>query len=100
METAESIEVAMPKEPTYGIPNFLKPFRVGERLPPKFPHLGPNGNNHKGNLVVTSIDGDFADYSGYAGWRATAQCPLKKCNFMIEVKAIEAVDNSEEHSLD
>jgi|LDZT01.1.fsa_nt_gi hypothetical protein len=90
MERGNPIEIGRPVE-SHGSLRLIKPFRQGEKLPVRFPHTGPNGEHHKGNLIVVSTDGLYDD-SGYAGWTAVAQCPLKKCDYTVEVKAINEPD--------
>jgi len=63
-----------------------KPFHTGETLSRVYPHLGPNGQKHKGNMKVAETDGTFSD-SGNVGQAGKAICVLPGCGVTVEIVA-------------
>lgn len=57
----------------------LEPFCVGETLSGIFPHFGPGGEKHKGNMRLEIITNTM-------GFRAEAVCVHPGCQVRVEVE--------------
>ncbi len=59
-----------------------KPFFVGESLSGIYPHEGPKGEQHKGNVTVVEILGNEM------GYEARARCANKPCTVEVKVYGV------------
>ncbi len=82
----ERLNINRPEIPIGGYTKTASPFTTGERLSGVYPHSGPRGQKHKGNMEVIDTDGKFSD-SGNVGQTGKARCVLPGCGVTIEITA-------------
>ncbi len=60
----------------------IEPFYLGELLSGIYPHEGPKGEKHKGNMKVTTILGNEMGFEG------EAECTQPGCGVKVHVFAV------------